>query len=108
MLYFTSYIRRCLLNRELIINNIKIKAMFNSETEVNCMFKRLTNAIQLSIHQNINITMINVTDERARFFDICEIVLISMNNIIISISLFVVKRSNHNLFLKDSFSVLLV
>ena len=86
-----------------MIENIKIKAMFDSGAEVNCMFKRLTDAAQLSVRQNINIIMISVTDERARFFDVCETVLISINSITISISVFVVKRSDHELFLKKLF-----
>ena len=86
-----------------IIENIKIKAMFDNETEVNYMFKRLTDAVQLFIRQSINIIIINVINERARFFDVCEIVSINIDNIMISISVFVVKRSDHELFLKRSF-----
>ena len=86
-----------------MIENIKIKAMFDSEAEVNCMFKRLTDAAQLSVRQNINIIMINVINERARFFDVCETVFISIDSITISISVFVVKRSDHELFLKRLF-----
>ena len=86
-----------------MIENIKIKAMFDSGAEVNCMFKRLTDAAQLPVRQSISITMIDVTDERARFFDVCEAVFISIDNIIISIPVFVVKRSDHELFLKKFF-----
>ena len=86
-----------------MIENIKIKTIFNNGVEINCMFKRLTDATQLFMRQNINIIMINVTDERARFFDICEAVFISIDSIIISISVFVVKRSDHELLLKRSF-----
>ena len=86
-----------------MIEDIKIKAMFDNEAEINCMFKRLTDVAQLSVRQNINIIMINVIDERARFFNVCEIVLISIDNITISISVFVVKRSDHELFLKGFF-----
>ena len=86
-----------------MIENIKIKAMFDSGAEVNCMFKRLTDVAQLSVRQNINIIMINVINERARFFDVCETVFINIDSITISISVFVVKRSNHELLLKKSF-----
>ena len=86
-----------------MIENIKIKAIFDSKAEVNCMFKQLTDAVQLSMRQNINIIMINVIDERAHFFDVCEIVLISINNIMISISVFVVKHSDHELLLRRFF-----
>ena len=86
-----------------MIENIKIKTMFNNEAEINCMFKQLTDVAQLSVCQNINIIIINVTDERARFFDMCEIVSISINSIMISISVFVVKRSDHELLLKRLF-----
>ena len=86
-----------------MIENIKIKAMFDSGAEINCMFKRLIDAAQLRVRQNINIIIINVTDERARFFDMCEAVFISIDSITISISVFVVKRSNHELLLKRLF-----
>ena len=67
------------------------------------MFKRLIDAAQLSVRQNINMIMINVTDERARFFDVCKAVSISIDSITISISIFVVKRSDHELLLKRFF-----
>ena len=86
-----------------MIKNIKIKAMFNSEAQVNCMFKRLTDAVQLFVRQSINIIMINVTDERARFFDVYEAVFINIDSITISISVSVVKRSDHELLLRKLF-----
>ena len=86
-----------------MIENIKIKVMFDSEAEINCMFKRLIDAVQLFVRQNINIIMINVIDKRARFFNMCETVLININSITISISVFVVKRADHELFLKRFF-----
>ena len=49
-----------------MIENIKIKAMFDNETEINCIFKRLINVVQLFVYQNINIIMINVIDKRVR------------------------------------------
>ena len=47
--------------------------------------------------------MINVINERARFFNVCETVLINIDSITISISVFVVKRSDHELLLKRFF-----
>ena len=47
--------------------------------------------------------MINVTDKRSRFFNVCEVVFIIFDNITISISIFVVKRSDHELLLRKSF-----
>ena len=86
-----------------MIENIKIKAMFDSGAEVNCMFKRLADAAQLFVRQNINIIMINVINERARFFNMCETVFISIDNITISILVFVVKHSDYELLLKRFF-----
>ena len=51
----------------LMIENSKIKTMFDNETKINCMFKRLIDVVQLSVRQNINIIMINIINERARF-----------------------------------------
>ena len=100
-LYFMYVVACSIVN--VMIKNIKIKAMFDNEAEINYMFKRLTNAVQLFVRQNINIIMINVINERARFFDVCEAVSISINNITISIPVFVVKRSDHEFLLKRFF-----
>ena len=86
-----------------MIKNIKIKTIFDNEAKIDCNFKRSTDAIQLSVRQNINIIIINIIDERARFFNVCEIVSINTNSIIISISVFVVKRSDYELLLKRLF-----
>ena len=43
------------------------------------------------------------TDEHVRFFDVYESMLINIENIIISISIFVIKRSNYELFLNCFF-----
>ena len=59
-----------------IIKNIKIKTMFDSKAEINYIFKRLTDSAQLSVRQSINIIIINVINERVRFFNICETVFI--------------------------------
>ena len=55
------------------------------------------------MRQNINIIIINVIDKRARCFDVCETVLINIDSITISISVFVVKCSDHELLLKKLF-----
>ena len=47
--------------------------------------------------------MIDVTDERARFFNVYEAIFINIDNITISIPVFVVKRPDHELLLRKSF-----
>ena len=73
------------------IKNVKVKTLFDSDAEINYMSKRLTNSTQLFIRQEINIIIMNFTDERARFFDICESIFINIENIIISIFVFVIE-----------------
>ena len=51
------------LTINVIIENIKIKTMFNNKTEANCIFKQLIDVVQLFMHQNINIIIINVIDK---------------------------------------------
>ena len=102
--FFRSMYTVVCLTMNVSIKNIKVKALFDSNAKINCMLKRLTNSIQLFIRQKINIVMINFTDERARFFDICESIFINIENIIISIFIFVIKRSNYKLFLIVFFS----
>ena len=87
-----------------MIEKIKIKVIFDNETEINYIFKWLSDAIQLAVRQNINIIMINIINERTRLFDVYEIVFININSIIISILVFVVKRSDHEFFLKKILS----
>ena len=55
------------------------------------------------MRQSINIIIIDIIDERARFFDICKTILISIDSIMISIFVFVVKRSDHEFLLKRFF-----
>ena len=47
--------------------------------------------------------MINFINERICFFNICESISINIENIIISIFIFVIKRSNHDFFLDRFF-----
>ena len=100
-LYFMYVVACSIVN--VMIEDIKIKVMFDNEAEINCMFKRLIDAVQLPVRQNISIVMINVINERARFFDMYKIVFISINSIMISVSVFIVKRSDHELLLRRSF-----
>ena len=91
-----------------LINNVKIKTLFDNNVEINCMSKRLTDATQLFIRQEINIVMMNFIDERARFFDVCESIFVNIENIIISIFIFIIKRLNHDFFLIVFFSALFI
>ena len=47
--------------------------------------------------------MINIINKRVRFFNVYEAVFINTDSIIISISIFVIKRSDYELFLKRFF-----
>ena len=88
---------------KIIIKEIKIKAMFKNNVEINCMLKKLTNVAQLFVRQRINIIIVNVSNERARFFNICEAIFINIESIIVSVFNFVVKYFNHEFFLKRFF-----
>ena len=55
------------------------------------------------MRQSINIIIINIINERTRFFDICETVFINIDNIMILIFVFVVKCSDHEFLLKKFF-----
>ena len=47
--------------------------------------------------------MMNFIDERARFFNVCESIFISIENIIIFVFIFVIERLNHDFFLDRFF-----
>ena len=86
-----------------LINDVKIKILFDSDVEINYILKRLIDATQLFIRQKINIIMMNFINERARFFDVCESIFVNIENIIISIFIFMIERSNHDFFLNCFF-----
>ena len=80
--------KRCLITKQ------KLTAYLNDELILfNYLYVRIL----------LDIIIINVINERARFFDVCKTVFISIDNITISISVFIVKRSNHELLLKKLF-----
>ena len=85
-----------------LIDDVKIKTLFNNDVEINCMSKRLINATQLLIRQEINIVMINFINERVCFFDVCKSIFINIESIIILTFIFVIKCLNHD-FLLDRF-----
>ena len=86
-----------------LIDDVKIKALFDNDVEINCMSKKLIDATQLFIRQKINIVIINFIDERVYFFDVCESIFVNIENIIISTFIFVIKRLNHDFFLNRFF-----
>ena len=47
--------------------------------------------------------MMNFINERVRFFNVCESIFINIENIIISIFIFVIKRLNHDFFFNRFF-----
>ena len=47
--------------------------------------------------------MMNFINERACFFDVCESIFVNIENIIILTFIFVIKRSDHDLFLDRLF-----
>ena len=61
-----------------MIKNIEFGIIFKNEVEVNCMFKRLTNTIQLFIRPSIKIIRINIINERTYFCNVYKIVLINI------------------------------
>ena len=85
------------------INDVKIKTLFNNDVEINCMSKRLTDATQFFIRQKINIVMMNFINEHIHFFDVYKLIFVSIENIIISTLIFIIKRSDHDLLLDHLF-----
>ena len=103
IVFFCSmYVVVC-LTMNVSINNVKIKILFNNNIKINYMSKKLIDATQLFIRQKINIIIINFINKRIRFFDVCESIFINIENIIISIFIFVIKRLNHDFFLNRFF-----
>ena len=103
IVFFRSmYIVAC-STMNVFINNVKIKMLFDNNVEINYISKRLIDATQFFIRQRINIIMINFINECARFFNVCESIFINIKNIIILIFIFVIERSNHDLFLNRLF-----
>ena len=102
-IFFQSiYINVCFM-MNMLINDVKIKTLFNNDIKINCMLKKLIDAMQFLIHQKINIVIINFINERVHFFNVCELIFINIENIIISTFIFVIKRSDHDFLLNRLF-----
>ena len=103
IVFFRSiYVVVCLM-MNVFINNVKIKMLFNNDVEINCMLKRLIDLMQLFIRQKINIVIINFIDKRARFFNVCKSIFVNIENIIISIFIFMIECSDYDFFLNRFF-----
>ena len=103
IIFFRSiYVVVC-LTMNVFINDVKIKTLFDNDVEINCISKRLIDATQLFIYQEINIVIMNFINERARFFEICELIFVNIENIIILIFIFVIERSDHDLLFNRFF-----
>ena len=103
IIFFRSMYAVAYSTMNVSIDDVKIKTLFDNDVEINCMSKRLIDATQFSIRQEISIIMMNFTDERARFFDVYESVFVNIESIIISAFIFVIERSDHDLFLNRFF-----
>ena len=87
----------------MFIDDVKIKILFDNDVEINYMSKRLTDATQFFICQEINIIIMNFINERACFFNVCKLIFVNIKSIIISIFIFMIKRLNYNFFLNYFF-----
>ena len=92
----------------ILINNVKIKTLFNNNVKINYISKKLIDATQFLIRQIINIIIMNFIEECIRFFDVCKSILVNIKNIIISTFIFVIKRLNHDFFLIVFFNALFI
>ena len=84
------------LTMNVFINDVKIKTLFNNDVEINYMSKRLTDATQFLIYQEINIIMMNFINKYAHFSNIYESIFVNIESIIISIFIFVIERSDYD------------
>ena len=81
-----------------LINDIKIKTLFNNDIEINYILKRLIDAMLFFIRQKINIIMMNFINKRDRFFILYELIFVNIKNIIILIFIFVIECLNYDFF----------
>ena len=102
IVFFRSMYAVVCLTMNISINDVKIKMLFDNNVVINYMLKILIDATQFFIRQEISIIMMNFIDERVHFFDVCESILVNIENIIISTFIFVIKRLDHD-FLFDRF-----
>ena len=99
IVFFRSMYAVVYLMINVFINDVKIKTLFDNNVKINYMLKKLIDATQFLIRQEINIIMMNFIDKYVRFFDICELIFINIENIIILIFIFVIEHLNHDFLL---------
>ena len=85
------------------IKNIKIKIMFDNKVEINCINNFFANKINLIIRQEVSISLIKVIKVRICFERVIKNAKISIDDIVIYISIFVVICFDYEILLKRSF-----
>ncbi len=83
-----------------MLENIKVKAIFDSSAKINYISKNLTNRANLIIRQKISILLIEITRVCICFKEIIEDAKIFVENIVLYIFIFVVSRFNYKILLK--------
>ena len=54
------------------VDDVKVKTLFDNEVEINCINKKLTNEVDLSIRHETIMFMIVVIENNVKFVDICD------------------------------------
>ncbi len=85
------------------IKNIKIKIIFDNKIEINCISKSLAKKIDLIICQKVSISLIEVIEARVYFEEIIKNAKISIDDIVIYISIFVIICFDYKILLRQSF-----
>ena len=72
------------------IKNVKVKAFFNNNVEINYIIKKLTQKTLLLIRKETIISLIIIIENKTCFLNVCNNVKIRLEKVIVIIFIFVI------------------
>lgn len=97
------YAMKCSMQRMLINDEIYIKTLINSKTEINVISETFVSETQLFMQWNYHLKMIEVSKAKAQFMKICENVKIDIKEAKTIILIFMIKDNKYSLILNRSY-----
>ena len=85
------------------VGDVKVKALFDSGAEINCISKKLADEAGLPIRHGTAMSMVAATGDSAKFVGICDDLEVRLGGATITVPAFVVAKSDHSLILGRPF-----
>ncbi len=97
------YAMMCLRTWMLMSDEIYIKALLDSDAEINVMFETFVAKTQLFMQWNIHLDIIEISEAKINIIKCCDDVKINIDEAKLMISIFVIESNEYTLILSRSY-----